>query len=144
MKLLKIMLLFLLSITLLGCSYKAPAEYKSSYEMLLDTMRMHGMSATKKDETVILSIPNSSLFNRGSVNFAPQAYDALELILDFSNYYHTDEIAVIGYGATKSIMLERVHKISAYLWQAKIDTSFMYSYSNNDKDDCIKIKYSLI
>lgn len=145
MRFFKITILFLLSIILFGCcSHSSSIRCNSAYNALLSEMHARGVFIAKNDEAIIFKIPNSIFFKQGSINFNAGSYDILEFMLDFSNYCKVDEISIAGYGKNKFIMQERAHKIGEYLWRAKVNTNFMYSYGNNDKDDCIIIKYSLI
>lgn len=144
MRFFKITILFLLSIILVGCSHSSSIRHNSAYNALLSEMYARGVFIAKNDKIIMFKIPNSVFFKQDSINFNTGSYDILEFMLDFSNYCKVDEISIAGYGKNKFIMQERAHKIGEYLWQAKVNTNFVYSYGNNDKDDCIIIKYSLI
>lgn len=144
MRLLKVTILFLLSIILVGCSHNSAVRNNSAHDVLLNTIHAHGVFIVENNETVIFKIPNSVFFKQDSINLSTKSYDILEFILDFSNYCKIDEISIIGYGKNRFIMKERAHKISEYLWHSKVNTNFVYSYASHDKDDCIIIKYSLI
>ena len=145
---LKISILFLLSMLLAGCLYKSPARHDSAYDTLLSKINAEGVFIKKNNKAIIFKIPNDVFFKQNSVNFNTEAYEILELILDFSNYCKIDEIVIIDYGKNKPITAGRAHKIGEYLWYTRANTNFVYSYSNNNKhnnkDDCIMIKYSLI
>jgi len=144
---LKIVILLLLSTFFIGCSHQAPIKYNSAYNALLHKIHASGVIITKNDKTVIFEIPRRILFNHDSANFKTGAYGVLEFILDFSNYCDIDEISIAVCGKNRPIMNARARKIGEYLWRARVNTNFMYSYADNYKDDykddCIIIKYSL-
>lgn len=140
----KIIVLFLLGTFLVGCLHKPLLRYNSAYDAQLSRIHNNGVFITKNDKEIVFKIPNGIFFKQDSINFNIKAYEILELMLDFSNYCEIEEISIVGYGKNKFIMMERAHKIGEYLWRTQVNTNFIYSYSNNDKDDCIIIKYSLI
>ena len=144
MRFFKIAILFLFSALLVGCAHKSLIGHSSAYADLLKKIHANDVFITKNNKAIIFKVANNVLFKQNSVNFNTQTYETLEFMLDFSNYCEIDEISIAGYGKNKFIMTERAHKIGEYLWHARVNTNFVYSYSNNDKDDCIIIKYSLI
>lgn len=144
MKFLKIVILLLLSAFFVGCSHKAPIRHNSAYNSLLQKIHANGVIITKNNKAIVFEIPRHILFSQDSANLKTGAYGVLEFMLDFGNYCDLDEISITGYGKNKPIMTARARKIGEYLWRSRVNTNFMYSCTDNYKDDCIIIKYSLI
>ncbi|EKE01390.1 MAG: outer membrane protein [uncultured bacterium] len=153
---------------LFGCSTKTVYQAKSTLQTspqaqisLLDKRLIaHNVRVIQDNDSVVLVLPNKTMFNNNSANFTDEAYKVLDLIFGLTKYYEKSVISVTGFtensrndDLNKAMAAERAHRVVQYLWNLKIDASFMYagarnmSVAKNNKlflTDCVVINFRIL
>jgi len=145
MKALKIIVFITLTILLVGCYshvvYQVDSEIQkpqAQISLLNEQLAAYDIRIIQNSDSMVLVLPNKTLFNSKSANFTQEAYKILDLIFDLTSYYEKSVISVMGFTKANSIdaldttiAAERAHKVVQYLWRSGIDASFMYADGTN-------------
>lgn len=136
----KILLIFGVCCLIIGCSRTYFQEYRTlTQDQYKVGIILHQLSAssiqvlaTHDDVTII--IPGRMLFQNDSPNFIDQAYQRLNLIVDFLKYFETVDIQVIGFANQRNLAgnstlaaltLARAQKVSSYLLLHEVDVRLL-------------------
>lgn len=144
MNALKIILIILV-IFLSGCFTKtiylddaATQTSQLQIDSLSKKLAVYDVCVEQSDNFMVLVLPNAIFFKPNSANFTQDAYEALNLLFDLTSYYKKSVISVTGFSKSgsrkifsKTIAVERAHKVVSYLWSMGIDASFIYADAGN-------------
>jgi outer membrane protein OmpA-like peptidoglycan-associated protein len=145
MKALKIIIFITLTTLLVGCYsnvvYQTDSEIQkpqAQIKLLNEQLAAYDVRIIQNSDSMVLVLPNKTLFNSKSANFTKAAYKILDLIFDLTSYYEKSVISVMGFTKANSVdaldtavAIERAHKVVQYLWRSGIDASFMYADGTN-------------
>lgn len=117
-------------------SQSAAAQAKYNVHLLSNKLAIYGANVYRGTDSLKIVLPNKEIFTKNSANFTGKAYEIVDLVFNLINYYKESTIAVTGYSnddneISTALAIERARKVMKRLWQAKIDSNFVYASSKN-------------
>lgn len=128
-------------------SQSVAAQAKYNVHLLSNKLALYGASVYRGTDSLKIVLPNKEIFTKKSANFTGKGYEIMDLVFNLTNYYKESTIAVTGYSKgddeiSIALAMERARRVMKRLWQAKIDSNFVYASSKNT--GVIGGKHSLI
>jgi len=127
-------------------SVSRESQAKTNFMALSKKLPRYNVDVYRADNSVYLLLPSRHFFTVRSANFTKNAYEALQVILLLSDCCKTaSSVTVTAYynniGGSRfdrALAVERARRVVEYLWQAGIDTTFIYADGKNISFNCKK------
>ena len=112
---------------------------KQNFATLKERLRRSNVKIAEQPKSTALLLQSKYFFINGSANFAEHAYNTLDLVLAFADYYREPSLVIVtGYSNNiysnklgKALAVERARRIVEYLLEGGIDTTFIYADGKN-------------